>query len=318
VLEGRERVGGRIHSVETQGGAVVEMGATWFFPRFNNLLKLLKNLKVELSEQYSTGHTMYESHARMPARKIKSSEGDFFRIKGGTSRIIESLYNDIDKSKVLLGQHVSEIRYTPEGMEVISNGRLLRSSRVVTTVPPQLLSSCVKFSPPLHQDVMDVMKNTHTWMGNSVKGAVTYKVPFWKEKGLSGALYSNPGPFAQMYDQSNENGAALAGFLNSKISRLSFEERKKKVIDQLVRVFGEEAKYCLDYKDTIWSEEHFTTHSHATRLSRHHNNGHEVYERPLMDGRLVIGGSETSSQGGGYMEGAVHSANKIAILLTNK
>jgi len=84
VLEGRERVGGRIHSVETQCGAVVEMGATWFFPRFNNLLKLLKKLKVELSEQYSIGHTMYESHARMQARKIKSSEGDLFRIKGGT------------------------------------------------------------------------------------------------------------------------------------------------------------------------------------------------------------------------------------------
>ena len=110
----------------------MKWGQLGFFPRFNNLLKLLKKLKVELSEQYSIGHTMYESHARMPARKIKSSEGDFFRIKGGTSRIIESLYNDIDKSNVLLGQHVSEIRYTPEGIEVISNGKKLRSSRVVT------------------------------------------------------------------------------------------------------------------------------------------------------------------------------------------
>jgi len=213
---------------------------------------------------------------------------------------------------------VSEIRYTPEGMEVLSNGKKLRSSRVVTTLPPQLLASDIRFSPPLHQDVLDVMKNTHTWMGNSVKGAVTYKVPFWKEQGLSGALYSNPGPFAQMYDQSNENGAALAGFFNAKISRLPFEERKKKVIEQLVRIFGEEAKYCLDYRDTTWSEEHFTKHSNAPRLSRHQNNGHELYEQPLMDGRLIIGGSETSSTGGGYMEGAVHSANEIAIFLTNK
>jgi monoamine oxidase len=228
------------------------------------------------------------------------------------------LYNNIDKSKVLLGQHVSEIRYAPEGMEVISDGNKLRSSRVVTTIPPQLLASDIQFSPPLHQDVMDIMKNTHTWMGNSVKGSVTYKVPFWKERGLSGALYSNPGPFAQMYDQSNENGAALVGFLNAKISQLPFEERKKKVIEQLLRVFGEEAKYCLDYRDTIWSEEHFTMHRHAPRLSRHHNNGHEIYEKPFMDGRLVIGGSETSSQGGGYMEGAVHSAITVAIMLTNK
>ena len=87
--------------------------------------------------------------------------------------------------------------------------------------------------------------------------------------------------------------------MNDKISRLPFEGRKQKVIEQLVRVFGEEAKYCLDYRDTIRSEEHFIMHSHAPRLIKHHNNGHEVYKKPLMDGRLVIGGSATSSQGGG-------------------
>ena len=320
LLEGRDRIGGRIHSVETQDGATVEMGATWFFPRFINLLQLLKKLKVEISEQFTEGHTMYESHARMPPRKIKSSEGDFFRIKGGTSRIVKSLYNDLDKSRVLLGQKVSEIRYTPEGMEVISNGQLLRSFRVVTTVPTQLLTSNIKFLPALPHYVMNVMQNTHIWMGNTIKGAVTYKTPFWRKNGLSGALYSNAGPFAQIYDQSSEDGrgGALAGFLKAQVVQLPFKERKTKVINQLARVFGEEAREFLDYTETTWSEEEFTTDSQAPRLSRHHNNGHEVYQKPLMDGRLIIGGSETSTLAGGYMEGAVNSANEITRLLTNR
>jgi len=318
VLEARDRIGGRIHSVETKDGSVVEMGATWFFPRFHNLLLLLKKLKVELCEQYTTGHAMYESHARIPPRRIQSSDGDFFRIKGGTSQIVKHLYNSLDNSRVLLGQRVSEIRYTPEGMEVISNGQLLRSCRVVTTVPPQLLETSIKFLPSLPQHVKTVMKDTHTWMGNTVKGAVTFKTPFWKGKGLSGALYSNAGPFAQVFDQSSVERGALTGFLTSRSSKLTFEERKSKVINQLERVFGEDAGACVDYTECVWSEEEFTGSEQTEKLSRHQNNGHEVYQNPLMDGGLIIGGSETSTIAGGYMEGAVNSANEITRLLTNR
>jgi len=318
VLEARDRIGGRIHSVDKQDGAVVEMGATWFFPHFKNLFKLLKQIKVELSEQYLKGHTMYESDEKTPARKIHSSgDEDMFRINGGTSQIVETLYSNLDKSKVLLEQKVSDIRRTEEGMEVISNGQMFKSSQVITTVPPQLLASSVSFSPKLSQDVMAVLKNTHTWMGDSVKGAVTYKTPFWKEGGLSGALYSNAGPFVQMYDQcsSDGKGAALVGFLNDRIAHLPFEERRNKVIDQLVRVFGDPARDYLEYEDTIWSKEQFTMASHAPRLSRHKNNGHLVYQQPHMGGRLVIGGTETSTRAGGYMEGAVNSANNIVKIL---
>ena len=313
LLEGRDRIGGRIHSIETQDGAVVEMGATWFFSHFNNLSKLLKKIKVDLTDQYSRGHTMYESDARTPARKINSSGGDMFRIKGGTGKIVETLQNKIDGSKVLLGQKVSEIEHTSDGIEVTSNGKVFKSSRVVTTVPPQLLAKSVKFSPPLPQDVMNVLKNTHTWMGDSIKGAVTYKTPFWKNSGLSGGLYSNAGPFVQIYDQTNTdgNGAALVGFMSGSIARVPFEERKKKVIAQLVRVFGDQASEYLEYRDTVWSKEQFTMDSQAPQGSQYQQNGHQVYQQPLMGRALIIGGTETSTRAGGYMEGAVNSANKI-------
>ena len=102
LLEGRDRIGGRIHSIETQDGAVVEMGATWFFSHFNNLSNLLEKIKVDLTDQDSRGHTMYESDARTPARKINSSGGDMFRIKGGSAKIVDTIQNKIDGSKVLL------------------------------------------------------------------------------------------------------------------------------------------------------------------------------------------------------------------------
>ena len=76
VLEARDRVGGRIHSVETTDGATVEMGATWFFPPFRNMFKMLKELKVELGEQYLKGYVMYESDPNSPPNKVNIISGD--------------------------------------------------------------------------------------------------------------------------------------------------------------------------------------------------------------------------------------------------
>jgi len=317
VLEARDRLGGRIHSVKVEDGPVVEMGATWYFPHFKNLFKLLRQKNVELEGQFMKGHTMYEYDSETPARRIYTSgDDDMFRIKGGTSRIVEALYNSLDKSKVILGQPVKEVNRKPDGtMEVVTNDSEARQAYeakiVVTTVPQQLLINSVKFSPSLPNDLQTVMNNTHAWMGDSIKGAVAYKRPFWKEKGLSGALYSNEGPFVQMYDQSSPDGFALVGFLDDRLAGLPFKERKKKVLEQLVRVFGKEAEEPLEYADTEWRKEEFTVAKDGLRLSRHKNNGHRIYQQYHMGGGLIIGGTETSMSAGGYMEGAVNSAFSI-------
>ena len=92
---------------------------------------------------------------------------------------------------------------------------------------------------------------------------------------------------------------------------MPYEERKKKVTDQLVRVFGNEAREPIDYKDTYWADEEFTMPKNAGRLSSHKNNGHQVYRTPHLGGTVYIAGTETSSQAGGYMEGAINSANYV-------
>jgi len=314
VLEAAERIGGRIHSLKTNDGAVVDLGATWFFPEFRNLLRILKKLKVELCEQYSSGYALFESHVRVPARKIKPSEINSFRIKGGASRIVDSLRKTLNTEEIQLGQRVQEIRYTPEGMEVVSNRKSFKCNKVITTLPPQLLLKSIRFSPSLPAELTGIMESTHTWMAGVITAAVTYKNPFWREKGLSGALSSNVGPFGKLFDQSTSDGkdGALVGVLQEKFARLSFEQRKQKVIDQLVRVFGENAKDYIEYRDTVWSREDLTSIDNPVKLPRHNNNGHKMYQAPFMDGRLFIGGSETATVGAGYMEGAVNSANTIS------
>merc|ERR1712107_898540 len=73
-----------------------------------------------------------------------------------------------------------------------------------------------------------------------------------------GGLYSNDGPVAQMYDQSDENGAAIVGFLDDSTADWTESQRQEAVIDQLVRVFGDKAQGYKTYKDTAWRNEPFT------------------------------------------------------------
>ena len=98
---------------------------------------------------------------------------------------------------------------------------------------------------------------------------------------------------------------------------MSQEQRREAVRDQLVRVFGEAAGDILDYRDTIWAQERFTVPEGGARLRHHQNNGHALYQKPVLGGRLIIAGTETSPVSGGYMEGAVNSANHVMTLLNN-
>eukprot|EP00088_Acartia_fossae_P057984 TRINITY_DN6773_c0_g1_i2.p1 TRINITY_DN6773_c0_g1~~TRINITY_DN6773_c0_g1_i2.p1 ORF type:complete len:360 (-),score=103.81 TRINITY_DN6773_c0_g1_i2:125-1204(-) len=317
VLEARDRIGGRINTYTTSDGAPVEMGATWFFPFFQNLFKKMKEHNLELMPQYMKGDTFSEFSAREAPRRSRGSvddDSDMFRIKGGTSNIVNTLYSKLDPGKVLLKQVVTNINKEDNRMVVVTKDKSYTARKVVTTIPPQLLAHTVKFSPALPSDVMEVTKRTHTWMGDSMKGAITYAKPFWREKGLAGALYSNAGPFVQMYDQTSTDGTkfALVGFMDESIANLPEKERRQRAVKQLVRVFGKEAENYLDYKDTFWGHEQFTMPRNVGRLSRHSNNGHSVYKKSYMGGSLYIGGTETSSHAGGYMEGAVTSATYLA------
>ena len=92
------------------------------------------------------------------------------------------------------------------GMTVRSAGGGEVSCRLlVSTLPPRLLAHSVTFSPALREDQVRIMKETHTWMGESIKAGLTYSSPFWREKQLAGALQSQVGPFLQLYDQSSHD-----------------------------------------------------------------------------------------------------------------
>lgn len=318
ILEARTRIGGRINTVYGTDNTPVEMGATWFGNQHKNLIALLEELGIEYFEQYMDGTVFFQPFSTSPAQSIQiPSQPPSYRISGGTSNLINSLYKELDGKDVLLNQTVKEIRFQNGSVKVITD-EVFEGEKVVMAIPPKLWSKKILFEPNLPDTLMSIAQQTQTWMEDSIKIALTYKHPFWEQENLSGTLFSNTGPITEFYDHCDHKRSkyALCGFINSSFKQLSYKERRAKVIDQIKNVFGEKAEDFMDYEECIWSKEEYTFEASDIALFPHQNNGNQIFGSSFIEDRLLISSSESASEFPGYMDGAVYSANETAKKIT--
>jgi monoamine oxidase len=311
ILEARERIGGRINTVVGSDNTPVEMGATWFGTQHQHLLALLNELGIDYFEQNMDGSVLFQNSPNSPAEAIQiPPQAPSYRISGGTSHLINTLYAALDKDDILLNQAVKEIRFHQTGVEVMAN-ETFEASKIVLALPPKLWAQKISFSPPLPSNLMDTAVHTHTWMEDSIKVALSYKEPFWEKQKLSGMLFCNTGPVTEFYDHSNHERStfALCGFVNSYFKRLTYEERKANVITQLQNAFGSEATNFIEYTECVWSEEKDTYESSLVDLFPHQNNGNPIFKNAFYDDRMIISSSESAAHSPGYMDGAVYAGN---------
>ncbi len=314
ILESRSRIGGRIHTMYGKDNTPIEMGATWFNSQHRNLIALLEELGIPYFEQYMEGTAFYQPYSSSTVQAIEiPSQAPSYRISGGTSHLINTLYQKLDKSDVLLHSSVTEIKFKNNTVQVIA-GEVFEGDRVVLAIPPKLWSKKILFEPYLSSDLKEVATQTHTWMEDSIKVALTYKEPFWQQANLSGTLFNNTGPVTELYDHCNHGRStyALCGFIHPSFKELTSAERRERVITQIKNVFGVKAEMFVDYEECIWAEEENTFVESDSALYPHQNNGNPIFSGSFCDNRLFISSSETASEFPGYMEGAVCSANLTA------
>ena len=314
ILEARPRIGGRIHTVMGTNNTPVEMGATWFGDHHKHLLALLEEVEIEYFEQYMEGVVFFQPLSTSPAQSIQiPTQPPSYRIAGGSSNLINTLYQKLDSNDVLLNQTVTKIIFHENSVHVIAN-EIFEGSHVVLAIPPKLWAKKILFEPDLPTDLMNVAQQTHTWMEDSIKVALTFSESFWQHENLSGTLFSNTGPITEFYDHCDDKRSkyALCGFINSSYKHLTYEERQTRVLNQLKNVFGLKAETFLDYEECIWGKEEHTFQSSAISLYPHQNNGNPLFSNSFFDERLFISSSESSSEFPGYMDGAVYSGNITA------
>lgn len=312
VIEGRKRLGGRIYTSRNDKEAPIEMGATWLGKKHQHLLELLNELDIGIYEQYMGRNGYYEPMSISPPQLVglPPNEEPSYRIEGGSDNLIHSLTDFLGKQLIVLNQAVSAIQKNENNLTVETNRDRFKADIVISTLPPKLLVNTITFTPSLPDKLLNIAKQTHTWMAESIKIALTFEKPFWRESNSSGTIFSNVGPITEMYDHSNGDCYALKGFMNDAYHSVSRKQRKQLVLEQLRRFYGNRVSNFQSYYETVWQKEPFTYSNYNEHVIPHQYNGHSIFQKAFWDDHLLISGSETAKAFPGYMDGAVESAHR--------
>jgi len=339
LVEARDRLGGRILS-RTFGGSGDEhdppgfdLGPAWFWPGqplMEGLIDVL-GLSSQVFTQYATGEGIYEDEQSVRRGFPSISMRGSYRMRGGMQQIVSALESRIDAERLLCSTPVTKLTRSDESIctTVLMAGTMteIHSDRVVFAMPPRLVEQAIEFDPPLSSARASALRAKATWMAGHAKLLAVYEEAFWRAQGLSGDAVSHRGPLGEIHDASPDDGGpyALFGFFGVPASyRVAHEvELRAAAIEQLVRLFGPQARFPLKITIKDWASDSRTATQLDQDPSSHHAFGAmSVRQEPEWDGNVIWSGSETAdgqyARFAGYLEGAVASSIRTLGLLGPK
>ncbi|WP_424193552.1 flavin monoamine oxidase family protein [Ampullimonas aquatilis] len=325
IYEARDRIGGRIltdHSERNQ--MALDMGPTWYWPETQpRMTRLIEELGLHSFAQHDEGKVLQlnDPNSKPEVLDVASIHGGARRLQGGMSTLVAALAQGLSEDQLQLDYALKSL--TDKGDHVLlqfehqGTTAIVQARRVILAIPPRLVAERVILTPMLDTALMDAMADTPTWMASQAKAMVSFHTPFWRADGQSGNAFVNHAQMvlSEIFDACDATGeqAALGGFFALPPAlRQSFKVSMPMLLEsQLVQVYDFKA---LDGEITMqdWATEPFTASAlDQTPPVMHPDYGHPLLRQPLWQSRLLLGGSETASYGGGYMEGALEAAARI-------
>jgi len=334
VLEARDRIGGRVLSTTDSSRpdlGTFDLGPTWFWPQYESMItNLVKELNVGTFVQYTKGAMLSErSRNEAPERYIlpENASARSIRFIGGVKTLIDAIADAIPSEVIELNTRVTAIRQDEAGAITVESDladgkrKKIPASAVILALPPRMVVRHIEFTPSLPPNLITDLVSKPTWMAGQAKAVVIYDRPFWRESGLSGFVSSWVGPLQEIHDASPETGAgALFGFLGmpAKVRQgLGEGEILKLVIDQLVRLFGPEAQNvrAILYKD--WAKDSKTAVEEDWKPLRDFPSYGPPPKTGIWEKKIIFAGTETNSQFGGHLDGALQTAEKAVFEIMN-
>ncbi|MGH2987290.1 MAG: flavin monoamine oxidase family protein, partial [Solirubrobacterales bacterium] len=140
------------------------------------------------------------------------------RVVGGTQLISVRMAEQLGAGVVELDSPVRAIRHGDDGVTVVSDRFEVGAQRAIVAIPPALAGR-IAYDPPLPA-IRDGLCQRMA-QGSVVKCMAIYERPFWRERGLSGAVASVTGPVSVGFDNSPPDGApgVLLAFLEGAVAR---------------------------------------------------------------------------------------------------
>jgi len=184
--------------------------------------------------------------------------GQELRVQGGAHQMCPMLAGRLGSDRVRLSSPVTAIAQQGDHVRLTTaGGEVFRARYVVMAIPPHLCQG-VHFAPPL--PMLRSHLNSRLPVGHMLKVVITYKNAFWREQGLSGEAISSYGPLALVVDNCSAEGQpALLAFVCDTtavvLGARSVEQRKTAVLDALVVLFGDSARFPIGYLEKDWARE---------------------------------------------------------------
>ena len=236
------------------------------------------------------------------------------RIVGGSQLISLRMAEELGPTSIELGSPVRSIRHSDAGVTVVSDRITVSARRAIVAVPPTLAGR-IAYEPALPA-LRDGLSQRMA-QGSVVKCMAVYERPFWRERGLSGAVTSVTGPVSVGFDNSPPDGSpgVLLGFLEGRAAReamdLSRDQRRRIVSECFGRFFGPEAARPVDYVDKAWGADEWSRGCYGGFMPPGAWSDHGVALRQPI-GPIHWAGAETATVWNGYMDGAVGSGQEAA------
>lgn len=299
IIEARDRIGGRIHSIDSH-----DLGPSWVWSHHTEVLKLLENFNLKLIRQYTKGYALYDTPGKVERFNPPASSPSF-RVEGSLNKLIDAIKNRLTQTKIHLNEEALKIEELDDSVLVSTLKDTFKSKYVISTLTPRLTTK-LQLIPSLPHALQKQMDATQTWMGNSAKCVIEFKTAFWKQRGLSGFVFSNIGPLGEIHDVCVEGRASLFGFVNANTDMKNFHEL---VREQLKRVFDIEETEVIAIHLLDWREEKYTASKEdAQPLRIHPSYG---IDTSAYSEHILFSSTEFSFEEGGYLEGAIKNAQKI-------
>ncbi len=160
--------------------------------------------------------------------------------------------------RVVLNCPVRSITQDADGVTLQTDRGAFRGRVVIVAIPP-LLASRIHYASSLPSSREQLMIRMP--MGSVIKYVATYDRAFSREAGFSGEAFSDTGPTVTTFDDCSHDGSqpALVSFSDGAAGRIwsdrPADERRRAVLADFARFFGEAGAAAPDFVEKNWSED---------------------------------------------------------------
>ena len=235
------------------------------------------------------------------------------KFRGGAWQIPKRMADQLGNC-IELNSPVIAVEQTTECVKVFTADQEYQASRLIMAVPP-VMASKVVYNPPLPAKRNALHERMP--MGSVIKIHVAYQRPFWRERGLNGAVVSNDRHFNVVFDQTPEDESlgVLVGFIDGDhATAMSAEDeptRRQQVIRDLVHYFGSDAANPIAYVEQDWMKERWSQGCYVAHMPPGVMTSFgDIIREPC--GRIHWAGTETATEWMGYLDGALQSGIRAA------